>query len=369
MERCNVIDLNDEQRKAVESTAKKILVASGAGSGKTRTIIERINFLLARGVNPSNIYAITYTNAAAAEMRERITNKAEEVFIGTIHSLANKILLRNGIDTSAQIQKENFDWLLEKIHGTPNIHFPQIEHLLVDEFQDVCDNEYNFFMKDLKPENWFFCGDSQQSIYSFKGSNYHLFNNLTFSPDVEVYKLTYNYRCGEKIINFAEKFLARAGDVYRVKNVCKSGKKGIVEEEWQSFDLIVDTICNMDNFGDWFVLCRTNADVDTVQEVLKKADIPCDTFRKAELDRDELLSKMEENTVKVLTIHSAKGLENKNVIVLSFNIYNEEENRIAYVAATRAKDFLLWLKGSRPRWNKYGRGKRAETLGLNFTEF
>ena len=110
------MELNEEQLAAVQTDASKVLVASGAGAGKTRVIMERIKFLLEQGVEARKIYAITFTNAAAAEMKERLDENAQDVFIGTIHSLANRILIMNGIDTSSQIENENFDWLLKQIY-------------------------------------------------------------------------------------------------------------------------------------------------------------------------------------------------------------------------------------------------------------
>ena len=355
------IELNDEQLAAVQSNKSKILVASGAGAGKTRVIMERIKFLLEQGVEPQKIFAITFTNAAAAEMKERLDESAKDVFIGTIHGLANRILLRNGIDTFEQIQNEDFDWLLEKVYQT-EVDIPIVEHLLVDEFQDICEKEYNFFIKDLQPENWFFVGDSQQSIYSFKGANYRFFVNLTLRPDVTVYKLTKNYRSGSSIIDFAESFLNGMDSVYRVKNQCASHKEGYVESSEFSVDKILNELDYDPHYGKWFILCRTNNEVENILNFLKKNNIPCDSFHRSELDREEMLKKMKENTVKVLTIHTSKGLENNNVIVIGTKNYNEEERRISYVAATRARDNLFWLIAKPIR-------KRRRKPTLSFIEF
>ena len=182
------MELNKEQQLAVQTDAPKVLVASAAGSGKTRCMTDRIKFLLEQGVEARKIYAITFTNAAAAEMKERLDENAQDVFIGTIHSLANRILIMNGIDTSSQIENENFDWLLEQIYKK-QVEVPVIDHLLVDEFQDICKNEYLFITKDLKAKNWFFVGDAQQAIYSFKGANHEYFMGLTIDPRVKVFKL------------------------------------------------------------------------------------------------------------------------------------------------------------------------------------
>ena len=53
---------------------------------------------------------------------------------------------------------------------------------------------------------------------------------------------------------------------------------------------------------------------------------------------------MKENTIKILTVHSAKGLENKYVLSYNIRAYNDEEARLCYVAATRAKDYLIWAR-------------------------
>ena len=104
--------LNGPQREAVHHTEGPLLILAGAGSGKTRVLTHRIAYLIEeKGINPWNILAITFTNKAAGEMRERVDQivgfGAESIWVSTFHSTCVRILRRHidrlGYDTNFTI--------------------------------------------------------------------------------------------------------------------------------------------------------------------------------------------------------------------------------------------------------------------------
>src|SRR5687767_12698143 len=92
--------LNEEQRAAVRHGDGPLMVLAGAGTGKTRVLVHRIARLVETGTRPWEILAVTFTNKAAGEMRDRLREllgeAADAMWIGTFHSTCARILRRYG---------------------------------------------------------------------------------------------------------------------------------------------------------------------------------------------------------------------------------------------------------------------------------
>ncbi len=105
--------LNDNQREAVECIKNSQIIVAGAGSGKTKVLTHKIAYLIENGYEPSSILALTFTNKAAKEMKERIKKligkKADEVWMGTFHSTFAKILRANAEKLGYKINFSIYD--------------------------------------------------------------------------------------------------------------------------------------------------------------------------------------------------------------------------------------------------------------------
>ena len=336
--------LNEEQLKIVKATEPQVVVCSGAATGKTRTLVARIQYLLDSGADPLKIVAITFTNNAATEILSRLTN-SDGIFVGTIHSYCNYLLKKNGISTDTLLANEDFDKLFDLIKNIPEFDIDEVEHLLLDEAQDSNQMQFDFILKTVKPKNWMFFGDWKQSIYEFNSAEPKALIKLTKKPDVTVYHLYLNYRNGENILEFAKKFLAPLPSDFEDISIPVKDNPGKVIESKITLEKAVNYVLSLtdtETYGDWFILCRYNNQIDQVNQILMQTGVPFVNFKQADLTQKQLEATLHSNYIKVLTIHSAKGLESKNVLVLSCWRKSDEEMRIKYVAATRAKDLLIW---------------------------
>lgn len=342
------MNFTETQKQIITTDKPKVLVLSSAASGKSAVIVERIRYLLDQGIDPSKIVAITFTNNAASVMYERL-GYPNGLFIGTVHSYCNYLLRGGAVDTTKILNEERFDDLFEEIKKNPDCIKP-VEHLLLDEAQDSTEAQFEFFEL-INPTNFMYVGDIKQSIYGFNGSYPEYLINLWYQNDVTVYQMRQNFRNLPDILRFAKKFLYRLGPDYDDDSIPMrktDGKPHVLEGNYTPSEAVASLTLAADRLDtqwrDWFVLCRTNNDIALFQQLFEAKGIPTDTFKQSELTNAQIQDRLKENTVKILTVHSAKGMEAPCILSYNIRAYNDDEARLCYVSATRAKDFLIWAK-------------------------
>lgn len=344
------MNLTNAQKKIVETKEPKVLISSSAAGGKTTCLVERIQYLLNNGVDPSEIVAITFTNNAASEMYERL-GFPNGLFIGTIHSYCNYLLRGGAIDTTHILNEERFDDLFKEIEQNPYC-LKHVTHLISDESQDVSKQQFDFYEM-INPDNYMYFFDIKQTLFKWRDADPDYLIELSHKPDVTVYTMHENFRNLPDILRFAKKFLYRLGTDYEDDSIAMRRPTDgynyhVLEGNYTPSEAVESLLMQNDrikgDWRDWFVLCRTNADVDLFKSLFEKRNIPTDTFKQSDLTNAQIKDKMKENTIKVLTVHSAKGLAAPYVLSYNIRAYNDDESLVCYVSATRAKDFLIWAR-------------------------
>lgn len=339
--------LSKEQEKIVKAKEDKIVVLAAAASGKTRTAIERIKYLIDNGMNPEKIVVITFTNMAAEVLLERLGN-VPGIFVGTIHSYGNYLLRTIGVDTSELIEKEDFDGIFPLVKKHPEC-IKEVEYLIMDESHDSSENQFSFVLDMIKPKGFMFFGDLRQTIYSWRDAKPEILVDLMELPEVTTYKLKENYRNSIKILDFAKRLINPLGFEYRDDSIPMRLQDGTVVNIDYDEDRIINILKKDGNFKDWFVLTRSNGQIERLGSLFEKNGIPYNTFKQGNLTLEELKEQLEENKVVLLTSHSSKGLERKKVIVIGNTVWSEEERRLSYVSATRAMDLLIWCSPAKKK--------------------
>ena len=334
------MDISKEQLAVIEAPLdEKTIVMAAAASGKTFVLTERIRYLLRNGVKPEGIVGITFTNNAAAEMQERLGEDfVEGMFLGTLHSYANMLLTSKGYDTTEIRDDEAFDELFEMIMMHPEVVRP-VQYLLCDESQDLNPQQFDFITTIIDPAACLIVGDVRQSIYGFRQAVPKMLLFLMRNEDYTVRELNQNYRNCMSVIEFSNYVLDKMKD--KPKGIPIGMRKVRGRVKFIQSTEILKTLRSDTNWEHWAILCRSNAEIARIMSDLEFANIPAITFRQAQGDLTELKDKMHQNAVKVLTIHSSKGLEFDKVIINSYFPHGAEENlRLCYVAITRARDEL-----------------------------
>jgi len=366
-------DLNPTQREAVAATEGPVLVVAGAGSGKTRVLTHRIAHLIRdHGVSPYAILAITFTNKAANEMRDRVARLVGGVsrgmWVSTFHSACVRILRRDAsvlgyksqftiyddLDSRRLIEycvrdldldpkrfppkgiraaisnakNELVDFESFASQGTGPYHekvadvyrlyqqrmleasamdfddllmvtvelfgaFPKVlahyqdrfRYVLVDEYQDTNHAQYRLVqMLAAKSHNLCVVGDSDQSIYAFRGADIR--NILEFErdyPDAKVIVLDRNYRSPQTILDAANAVISNNGS-RKPKHLWTDLGTGDpvtvyrAEDEHDEAAFIAEQLGSLEDQGlrlsDAAIFYRTHAQARVLEEVLVRYGVP-----------------------------------------------------------------------------------------------
>jgi DNA helicase II / ATP-dependent DNA helicase PcrA len=386
--------LNEEQEKVIDSTERFLFLLAGAGSGKTRVIVEKIKRLVDEGVEPTSILAITFTRKSANEMKERVNIK--EVAIHTFHQFCYLGLEKVYKETPLLIEESKLDFKKEellKISKYKNSLYRTIKpksydryqtylelnkvkdfddllldylkvlkrnkeihsfkYIFIDEFQDTNLLQYELLKQLINCNTTVLAvGDPDQSIYQFRGANAKIIDLYLSDFQAIKYTLSTNYRSNETIINHANKLIGYNNRKHKKQLKSYSTIKCDVfslffnnelEEALQIIHLIKDF--NRLNFSlnEVCVLYRNHYRSYELKHQLSLQEINYQT------GDNEMIE-----GVHLLSIHQAKGLEFDIVIIIGLekgllpsnrnNTQSEhdEERRLMFVAITRARHHLIF---------------------------
>ena len=462
-----LIGLTPEQREAVMSPARRLLIRATAGSGKTHVLTLRIQRRITEGeVAADQVLAMTFTRKAGDELRRRLAKTGiRDIRAGTFHRAALTIVnqyrddhhlkplvleanRRRLVTALAQQLRESGDFKLEDwqlprleqeiswalsqgfngatyvksarrlrrdaplppsqfadvldryvglchsrgvldfdlllseaislLRDEPNV-LASFRHrnrsLYVDEAQDMNPLQFMMLRQMAGDDPDLFCvGDPNQSIYGFNGANPKFLNDIVRTwPDTVVLDLTRNHRSTANIIAVANTLLEEGaagigpakddGEVPMVRSYNSDEEEAARVTTWLG--------AKHQPGSPWHsmaVLARTNAQLELIAGYLEAADIPferrgAEHSPASDLMNAEVTSRRidddQHDAVALSTIHRAKGLEFQHVAAIGWAEgqlpnYNAttsaelaEEQRLAYVALSRAEDSLLitWSRG------------------------
>ncbi len=278
------VPLNEQQAQAVTSTAAILAVVAGPGTGKTKTLVERIAHMIeVQGISPATITAVTFTNQAAKEMRQRIQarlggeRQLSGLTVGTFHAIClglldEKPIIDSGdalafmqdilkalgslLDPQAAlgmvsaakngiaISKSGMDAAIEQayraalksknVRDLDDLLLDALEvgvgdqakftHLLVDEFQDINPIQHSL-IRHWNQGSLFIIGDPDQSIYGFRGADAQCFAKLAADHSaLTTVALRQNYRSTPQIVEGAEALIEHnPGGPRRIQPTKSSG--------------------------------------------------------------------------------------------------------------------------------------------------
>lgn len=254
--------LSDQQLDGITTHEPLVMIQAGAGTGKTSTIIERIEYLVKCGVNPDDITVISFTNAAADNVKDRNPDVGSMTIASMINDIyqmnhpghdisstdtiinsldiffptdqvaaafrarlldvdKNRVGAHTALNTFVKSHYERVIEFLDTIRQTSLeleiiICYQKIDemiepahiqcrHLIIDEVQDNSVFEFIYVLKYVSKhrQSLYIVGDASQTLFEFRSANPRALNTLEGSGVFETFKLTTNYRSNQEILDFA----------------------------------------------------------------------------------------------------------------------------------------------------------------------
>lgn len=378
--------LNDKQRLAVENDEKSIFVVSGAGTGKTTVIYERILYLISKKVNSESILVISFTNRTVNDIKMKFHISADNPVIKTFHGLAfshvdcfiskrliepdnplldaydrkdlQEMMAKKGLltfknkttkplsDYQAILDKNDlFDYVdfeVQFYHELKDITFRKelqmmYSYIFIDEAQDMSLIQVEILKLLVSPATFLFMvGDPDQSIYAFRGSQPDMVSTLIKTFSCKTIQLDDTYRCATGIVKHANTLIKYNRNRLPKTLISHKNTPGIIEYHEFSdskkeanfiFTKITHFLHQKYTQKDIVILVRKHFYSTEIKRVLQLSYYP---------------------DVDCLSIHQAKGLEYPIVIIMGIEELRhltkkelEEERRLFFVAMTRAKEVLI----------------------------
>lgn len=327
-------DLNESQQAAVEAREHFVIVPAGPGSGKTHTLVARIHSLIKDGSDPAKVICITFTQAGAREMSDRLGD-VQLGYIGTLHGFCFRLLRKHGHATgfrdgvslaTEEVAKEVFDETVKTLGWKGSLKEAresddrkadlvrrayrdalkrsnmvdyetvleeglavllaskgnEFDELLVDEVQDSAEIDWKIYDA-IVAKRKFLVGDCDQSCYAFRGAKPELMVGATNRPNAVVIPLEQNYRSDVLICEAANRLIVNNQNripkwvlpsTETLGAVTKEEFRDHIEEKNAVATWVLESIAAGTPPPEIAVLLRTNALVDQFRAGLQAAGVP-----------------------------------------------------------------------------------------------
>jgi len=283
-------NLTDEQKEIVNSKKRQILVLAGPGSGKTKTLVNKIANLILNNekINPELFLMLTYTRTAMIEFKDRlydlIGNDVYKLDIHTFHSYLYYILGENSKNISTKDNNYIFDKFLNLEPEIKKEIIPVKSVLYLDEYQDITPKTFEIVKEIIKYSGIrevVAVGDDDQMIMDFTGSSAKFFDDFWTLLDTKEkvsFSLSKNFRSAKNIVEYSNEFVKQIKSRKKRMDIMPVKKeKGIIEiikfSSPYLYEPVVSKIIDIGIEQEIAILTHSNDTALTLKSLLNKHNI------------------------------------------------------------------------------------------------